>query len=145
MILNTTLHSDDHNRVLGPCRNQLNRFKCVFCNIIGAFWICLDGGYTWLCVCYHVGGDELEYMIFSKAVPDNVARYYCEGLPYLNQDRVHVVRLKPCGTILQHPLSLQNIVESLQFWVRPVVVGLVADGVTWFKYEVLDILSLHLC
>ena len=52
-----------------------------------------------------------------------------------------MVSLKPCGTILQHPLILQNVVESLQFLVRPVVIGLVVDGVTCFKYEGLDVLS----
>ena len=34
-----------------------------------------------------------------------------------------MVRLKPSGAILQHPLSLQNIVEILQFLDRPVFIG----------------------
>ena len=56
-----------------------------------------------------------------------------------------MVSLKPRGTILQHPLSLRNIVESLQFRVRPVVIGLVVDGVTCLKYEGLDVFALCLC
>ena len=56
-----------------------------------------------------------------------------------------MVRLKPRGTIIQHPLSLQNIVESLQFLVRHVVIGMVVDGVTRFNYEGLDVFYLHSC
>ena len=56
-----------------------------------------------------------------------------------------MVRLKPRGTIIQHPISFRNIVESLQFRVRPVVIGLVVDGVTRFMYEGLDVFHLHLC
>ena len=56
-----------------------------------------------------------------------------------------MVRLKPRGTILQHALSLRNIVESLQFLVRPVLIGLVVDGVTRFKYEGLDVFVVHMC
>ena len=56
-----------------------------------------------------------------------------------------MVRLKPHGTILQNPLILQNVVERLQFLVRPVVIGLVVDGVTRFKYEGLDVFALHFC
>ena len=55
-----------------------------------------------------------------------------------------MVRLKPSGTILQHPLSLRNIVERLQFLVRTVFIGLVVDGVTHFNYEDLDVFDLHL-
>ena len=55
------------------------------------------------------------------------------------------MRLKPRGTILRHPLSLRAIVESLQCQVRPVVIGLVVDGFTRFKYECLDVFALHLC
>ena len=50
-----------------------------------------------------------------------------------------MVRLKPRGTILQHPLILWSVVESLQFCVMPVVIGMVVDGVTRFKYEGLDV------
>ena len=53
--------------------------------------------------------------------------------------------LEPRGTILQHPLSLRKIVESLQCRVRPVVIGLVDDSVTCFKYEGLDVFVLHFC
>ena len=56
-----------------------------------------------------------------------------------------MVRLKTCVTILYHPLSFRNIVESLQFWARLVVIGLVVDGVTRFKYEGLDIFAFRLC
>ena len=84
-------------------------------------------------------------MSFSEAVPYDVTRWYCECFPCFNQYRVHVVRLKPRGTILQHPLSLQKIVERLQFWVRPVVIGLVVVGVTRFKYKGLNVFALHLC
>ena len=56
-----------------------------------------------------------------------------------------MVRLKPRGTIIQHPLILRNILESLQFSVRPVVIGLVIVGVTHFKYEGMDVFALHLC
>ena len=55
------------------------------------------------------------------------------------------MRLKPRGTILHHPLSLRNVVESLQFIVRSVVIGMGVDGVTRFKYELLDVFSLRLC
>ena len=84
-------------------------------------------------------------MSFSEDVNNDVAILYLEGFPCFNQDRVHVVRLKPRGTIIQHLLSLRKIVESLQFRVRPVVIGLVVDGVTQFKDEWLDIFALHLC
>ena len=84
-------------------------------------------------------------MGFSEAVNIDVTRCYLEGIPCFNQDSVHVVRLEPRGTILQHPLSLRNILERLQFLVRPVVIWLVFDGVTCFKYEVLDIFYFHLC
>ena len=47
-LLSTTLCSDDHLRVVGPCHLQLNRCNLVFCNLIDAFWRCLDGGYTFL-------------------------------------------------------------------------------------------------
>ena len=56
-----------------------------------------------------------------------------------------MVRLEPRGNILQHLLSLRAIVESLQCRVRPVVIGLVFDRVTRFKYEGLDVFSLHMC
>ena len=56
-----------------------------------------------------------------------------------------MVRLKPRGTILQHPFGLQSIEESLQFRVRPVLIGLVVDGVTRFRYEGLDVFNLRLC
>ena len=56
-LFNTTLHLDDQCMVVGPYYNQLNRCKCVFCNIIDAFWRCLDGGCTCLCICYNVGWD----------------------------------------------------------------------------------------
>ena len=54
----TTLRSDDHHRVISICNFQLNRFKCVFCDLIDAFLRCLDKGYTCLCICYHNGWDE---------------------------------------------------------------------------------------
>ena len=57
-----------------------------------------------------------------------------------NQDRVHVVMLKPRVNILQNPLRLQSVVESLQFCVRPVVIGMIIDKVTRFKYEGMDVL-----
>ena len=47
-LLITTLCSDDQNKVVGPCRKQLNGYKCVFWNLIDAFCRCLDGGYTCL-------------------------------------------------------------------------------------------------
>ena len=56
-----------------------------------------------------------------------------------------MVKLKPSVTILQHPLILRKIVDSLPFRVRPVVIRLVVDGVTRFKYEWLDVFALHLC
>ena len=65
-LLNTTLRSDDNHRVVGLCRKQLNRCKCVFCNLIDSFWICLDGGYTCLCICYHVGWAEGSRWVFEK-------------------------------------------------------------------------------
>ena len=49
-----------------------------------------------------------------------------------------MVRLKPPGIILQHPLILWSVVDSLQFCIIPVVVGIVVDLVTHFKYEGLD-------
>ena len=55
------------------------------------------------------------------------------------------MRLKPLGEIIQYTLILRNIVESLQFLVRPVFIGLVVDGVTRFKYEWLDVFDLYLC
>ena len=55
-----------------------------------------------------------------------------------------MVRLKPRDTIHQHPLILRSIVESLQFLVRPVVIGLVIDGFTRFKHEGLDVFTLRL-
>ena len=84
-------------------------------------------------------------MGFSEAVNNDVTRCYLEGIPCFNQDRVHVVRLEPRVTILQHPLSLRNILGSLQFQFRTVVIGLVVDGVTRFKYEGLDVFHFHLC
>ena len=54
-LLSTTLCSDDHHRVIVPCRFQLIRCKSVFCNLIDAFWRGLDGGYTCLFICYHLG------------------------------------------------------------------------------------------
>ena len=56
-----------------------------------------------------------------------------------------MVRLEPRGTIIHHTLSLREIVESLQCRVRPVVIGLVFDRVTRFKYEGLDVFALHMC
>ena len=56
-----------------------------------------------------------------------------------------MVRFKPRVTILQHPLSLQNVVKRLQFLFRHVFIGLVVDRVTRFKYEGLDVFALHLC
>ena len=35
--LSTNLCSDDHHRVVGPCHLQLNKWKCVFCNLIDEF------------------------------------------------------------------------------------------------------------
>ena len=67
-LLNTTIHSDDHLRVAGPCRKQLNRWKCVFCNLIDAFWICLDEGYTCLCIFIMLG-----WMKGSRLVLSNVS------------------------------------------------------------------------
>ena len=84
-------------------------------------------------------------MGFSKAVNNDVTRCHLEGIPCFNQDSVHVVRLEPCGTILHNPISLRAIVESLQCRVRPVVIGLVVDRVTHFKYEGLDVFALHIC
>ena len=84
-------------------------------------------------------------MSFSEAVPDDVIILCRESFPCFNQDRVHLVMLKPCGIILRHPLSLQNVIESLNFGVRPVFIGLVVDGVTIFKYEGMDVFSLNLC
>ena len=57
-LLSTTLHLDDHHRVVGTCHLQLNRCKCVLCNLIDTFWRCLDGCYTCLCICCHVGWAE---------------------------------------------------------------------------------------
>ena len=91
-----------------------------------------------------LGGLRGGWRVLSKAVPNGVVGWYREGFPCLNQDRVHGVRLKPLGTIIQHPLSLINVVESLQFWVRPIVAGLVVDWVTLFKDEGMDVFSLHL-
>ena len=34
----TTLLLEDHQMVFGPCRKKLNRYKCVFWNLIDAFW-----------------------------------------------------------------------------------------------------------
>ena len=101
-----TLTAVRYHRVVGPCRKQLNRCKCVLCNLIDTFWRYLDGGYICLCICYRVGWDEGGYMSFSKAVPDDVTIWYREGTPCFNQDRVHVVRLKLRGTILQHLIIL---------------------------------------
>ena len=50
-----------------------------------------------------------------------------------------MVRLKPRGTILQNPLSLQIVVESLPFCVRLVAIWLFFYGLTIFKYEGLDV------
>ena len=33
----------------------------------------------------------------------------------INQNRVHVERLRPCGNILNHPIINRNVVERLQF------------------------------
>ena len=79
-------------------------------------------------------------MGFSEAVNNYVTRCYLEGIPRFNHESVHVVRLEPRGTILHHPLSLRAIVESLQCRFRPVVIGLVVDRVTRFKYEGQDFL-----
>ena len=54
-------------------------------------------------------------------------------------------RLEPCDTILHHPLSLLDIVESLQCQVRPVFIGMVVDIVTRFKYEGLYVFAFHMC
>ena len=54
-------------------------------------------------------------MSFSEAVPNDVAILYHKGLPCLNQYIVHVVRFKHHATILQHPLGLLSVVESIQF------------------------------
>ena len=66
-------------------------------------------------------------MGFREAFPDDFSISYPEGFPCFNQDRFHVVRFKPRGTILQHPLSLQHFVESLQFLIRAVDIGMVVD------------------
>ena len=84
-------------------------------------------------------------MVFSEAVNNDVTRCYLEGIPCFNQDIVHVVRLEPRGTILHHTLRLRAIVESLQCQVRPVVIGLVVDRVTHFKYEGMDVFVLRMC
>ena len=84
-------------------------------------------------------------MGFSEAANNDVTRCYLEGIPCFNQDSVDVVRLEPRGNILHHPLSLRAIVESLQCRVRPVVIGLVVDRVTHFKYEGLDVFVLNMC
>ena len=84
-------------------------------------------------------------MGFSEAVNNDVTICYLEGILCFNQDSVHVVRLEPRGTILHHPLSLREIVESLQCLVRPVVIRMVVDRVTRFKYEGLDVFVLHMC
>ena len=54
-LLSTTLRSDDHHMVIGPCHLQLNRWKNFFYYLIDASWIGLDRGYKCLCICYHVG------------------------------------------------------------------------------------------
>ena len=56
-----------------------------------------------------------------------------------------MVRLKPWGTILNNPLRLLSAVESLQFCVSPVSIGLVIDVVTGLKCEGLDVFSLNFC
>ena len=84
-------------------------------------------------------------MSFSDAVSYYVAILYREVFPCFNCNRVHVMSLKPRITILQHPLSIGNVVYMLHFLVRPVVIGLVIDGVTRFKYEGLDVFALRLC
>ena len=87
---------------------------------------------------FMLGGLSGSRWVLAKSVPDIVARLYSEGLPYFNQDRVHASRLKTRGTILQHPLRFRSVLESLKF-------GLVVDGVNHFKYEGLDVCSMHLC
>ena len=57
-LLSTTLRSDDHHRVIDPCRNNLNRCKCFFWDMIDSFWRCFYLGYTCLCICYRVGMSE---------------------------------------------------------------------------------------
>ena len=59
-FFSTNLCLDDHHRVVGTCRKKLNMYNCVFWNLIDSFLICLDGGYTCLCICYHVGRAEWE-------------------------------------------------------------------------------------
>ena len=53
-----------------------------------------------------------------------------------------MVRLKLQGTILQHPLRLRSVVDILQFFVGPIVIRLVIDGVNRFKYEGMDVFYL---
>ena len=55
-FLSTNLCSDDQNRFIGTCTLKLNRCKCVLCNIIDTFWICLDGDYTCLCIFIRLDG-----------------------------------------------------------------------------------------
>ena len=75
-LLITTLLLDDHHRLVGTCHNQLNRCKCLFCNMIYDFRRFLDGGYTCLCIFYHVGRDEGEETRFRKSILDYVASWY---------------------------------------------------------------------
>ena len=138
-LLNTALQSEGWHRFFGTCCKKLNRCKCFFWNPIDASWIFLGGGYTCLYICYHNGWADWEYMSFSQAVSDYVSSWYREFFPCFNQDRFHVVSLKPLGNILHNPLRLRNFVESLKFWVKPVVIGLVVDGIALFKYESLAV------
>ena len=62
----TTLRSEDHHKVISTCLKKLDMNKCVSCNFIDAFWRCLDGGYTCLCICFRVGESEWGSWVLEK-------------------------------------------------------------------------------
>ena len=74
-----TLHSDDHHRVVGTCCKQINRYKCVFLNLIDNFWRFLEDTHACVFVIFLVWLrdsrlvlEKLSLMMF----PDDTLKYY---------------------------------------------------------------------